>query len=210
MSRFGTIGEQYFDDSGDPLISGKLFFDEPGTTTDKDTFADVGLTITNTNPVILTAAGRQPNIFFSGLARAVLTDKDSVQIEVRDPVGDETTAVSFPDWNADAIWNKPDIVVGSDDNFYLSITDGNRANDPTASPTNWSQVRFINVWNTNQVYAINEIAQGSDGLLYTSKFSSNVGNDPVTDFTNWRTASDAPIPAVIRAAGKTFAFNNFS
>jgi hypothetical protein len=35
MARFGSIGKQYFDDSGNPLISGKLYFYEPGTTTPK-------------------------------------------------------------------------------------------------------------------------------------------------------------------------------
>ena len=59
----GYAGTLTFSASGDnnPLISGKLFFFESGTNTDIDTFSDVALAITNTNPVILTAAGRQPN-----------------------------------------------------------------------------------------------------------------------------------------------------
>ena len=80
MARFGSIGKQYFDNSGYPLISGKLYFYESGTSTPKTTYADVNQSIPNTNPVILSAAGRQPNIFFNGSAKVVLTDSNTVQI----------------------------------------------------------------------------------------------------------------------------------
>jgi len=93
MARFGSLDTQYFDDAGDPLVSGKIYFYESGTTTPKATYADVNYTIANSNPVILTAAGRQPNIFFEGVAKAILTKSDNTQILVRDPVGD--TASTF-------------------------------------------------------------------------------------------------------------------
>ena len=209
MSRFGSLGTQYFDNAGDPLVAGKIHFYEPGTNTHKNTFADVGLEIPNTNPVLLTGAGRQPNIFFTGSARAILTDADDVQIEDRDPVGSDIAEGGFPTWNSERIYNIPDIVVGSDLNFYISITDGNSGSDPTATPADWTQVRFIRVWNTNETYSAAQITEGSDGLLYSAVTGSNQGNDPVTDTTNWKPASAALIPAVIKAAGKTFAYNNF-
>ena len=209
MSRFGSLGTQYFDDAGDPLVSGKVHFFEPGTNTAKTTYADVNLTIPNANPVLLTAAGRQPNIFFSGSARAILTSGDDVQVEVRDPVGGDDSDGAFTDWNADTVYNIPDIVIGSDGNFYLSITDGNEANDPTASPVNWTQIRFIRVWNVNETYSIRQIVQGSGGLLYRSLTDSNTGNDPIADLANWGSATAADVPAVIRAAGKTYAYRNF-
>ena len=87
MARFGSLGTQYFDENGNPLAGGKIYFYQSGTTSPSDTWADEDQTIANTNPVILTADGRQPNIFFGGQRRAVLTDRDDVQIEVRDPVG---------------------------------------------------------------------------------------------------------------------------
>jgi hypothetical protein len=64
MARFGSIGTQYFDNVGDPLSSGYLYFYEQGTTTDKTTYSDLAQTIANTQPVRLTAAGRQPTKFF--------------------------------------------------------------------------------------------------------------------------------------------------
>ena len=209
MSRFGTIGTQYFDDAGDPLISGKLYFYEPGTNTAKSTFADVNLTIPNTNPVLLTAAGRQPNIFFSGSAKAVLTSGDDVQIEVRDPVGGEATEGAFSGWNSSAVYNVGDIVIGLDGNFYQSITDGNEGNDPASSATDWTQVRFIRVWNTNETYGIGQVVQGSGGLLYRSLTDNNTGNNPVSDLANWGAAVAADVPAVIRAAARTYAYRSF-
>lgn len=92
MSRFGFF-EQYLDDSGNPLIAGKLYFYEPGTTTKKNTYSDVSQTTLNANPIILGASGRQPDIFFTGSAKCVLTDENDVQIEVRDPIsGDSLSA----------------------------------------------------------------------------------------------------------------------
>jgi len=185
MARFGTLGSQYFDSAGDPLINGKIYFFESGTDTDKDTFADVNLTIANTNPVILSGAGRQPNIFFNGTAKSILTDSDDVQIEVRDPVGGESIDGSFSPWDAATIYNHPDIVVGSDSLFYKSITNGNENNDPTSDEVNWSEVRFTTIWNANETYSINRIVEGSDGLLYTSLIDVNLNNDPTTDDVNW-------------------------
>ena len=212
MSRFDILGFQYEDDAGDPLVAGKIHFFEPGQQSEqfrKNTFADVNLTIPNTNPVRLSAAGRPPNIFFSGSARAVLTDKDDVQLSVRDPVGGDSTLGAFSDWNSETVYNIPDIVIGADGSFYLSLTDGNEGNDPTSTPTNWTQIRFIRVWNTNEIYGVGQIVEGSDGLLYSSVTAANTGNDPIADVINWKAAVEASVPAVIAAAGKTFAFQNF-
>jgi hypothetical protein len=209
MARLGSIGTQYFDSSGDPLISGKLYFYESGTTTAKDTFADINLTIPNTNPVLLTGAGRQPNIFFSGSARVVLAKSDDTQVEVRDPIGGEGIEGSFSDWNSLTIYNVPDIVVGSDNNFYVSITSGNQDNDPITDIINWTQVKFIRVWNINETYPDAALVQGSDGSIYKSTVASNLGNDPTIDLVNWNGASAASVAPVIRSASKTFAYRNF-
>ena len=166
MARFGNLNDQYHDDAGDPLIDGKIFFFEPGTNTDKDTFADVNLSIPNTNPLILSGAGRQGNVFFNGAARAILTDKDEVQIRVMDPVGGEATEGVFSPWNPVTIYNVPNIVIGSDGLFYVSITNGNQDNDPTTDLVNWTNIRFISTWNPNQNYPLLAIVEGSDGFLY--------------------------------------------
>jgi hypothetical protein len=152
MSRFGTIGVQYFTDDNEPLSGGKLFFYLPGTTTDKPTFADVELTIPNTQPVVLDAAGRQPNIFFDGSAKAVLTDADGAVIETRDPVGD-TGISEFETWDAETTYSQYQVVTGSDGLFYVSLINGNFANDPTLSPTDWKLLtQFIGFESANNGY----------------------------------------------------------
>ena len=40
MARFGSLDTQYFNDAGDPLVNGKIYFYESGTTTLKNTYAD--------------------------------------------------------------------------------------------------------------------------------------------------------------------------
>ena len=200
MARFGIIGDQYFDDAGDPLIAGKLFFYDSGTLTAKDTFSDVNLSIANTNPVILTAAGRQPDIFFNGSAKVILKTSADVQIEVRDPIGGSLTG-NFDNWNSLTIYSTGDIVVGSDNKYYRSFTDGNDGNDPTTTPTEWEQIEFLRTWNLSVTYELNEVVRGSDGLFYRSLIGTNLNNDPVSSPTQWgSTFSETTVSPELRAA----------
>jgi len=216
MARFGTIGDQFSDDSGNPLVNGKLEFFESGTTTQKNTYADINLTIPNTNPVILTGAGRQPNIFFDGSARVVLSKNDDTQIEVRDPIGSSDSDGVFSSWNALTTYNTSNIVEASDGLFYISITDGNQGNDPTSSPANWTEIRFTRQWNVNESYSIERIVAASNGLLYKSVVNNNLGNDPILDTTNtnWEPAVNQFLsPSIVDAKltlkdDKTFYFGD--
>lgn len=67
---------QFFDSNADVLSGGKLFFYEAGTTTKITTYSDSGLSVANTNPIILDAAGRpEVDIFLSpDDYKIVLTD----------------------------------------------------------------------------------------------------------------------------------------
>lgn len=206
MARFGNIGKQYFDNSGYPLIAGKLYFYQSGTSTLKTTYSDVDLSIPNTNPVILTAAGRQPNIFFNGSARVVLTDENDVQIEVRDPDGATETG-NFDAWNSITIYNESDIVVGSDGVYYKSIINANQGNDPTSSPQEWQQIRFVNVWNQYETYATGATVQASNGFFYNSLVNGNIGNNPVSSPTQW--GPIISIPDINNASARLYAFDNF-
>ena len=86
MPRLNTIGKQYLDSNGDPLGGGKLYFYDSGTTTPATTYSDEAETTANANPVVLDAAGRQPDVFYTGSLKIVLTDEDDVVVEERDPV----------------------------------------------------------------------------------------------------------------------------
>ena len=184
MSRLGTVGTQYFDDAGDPLIGGKLWVYETGTTTPKNSYADQELTILNTNPVILTASGRQPNVFFDGLAKVILTGSDDSQIEVKDSVGG-TSSGAFNDWSIESFYDANDIVEGSDGYFYKSVAGQNQGIDPTTITNAWIRVQFIEEWSAAISYAIGDIVQSSNSLIYKSLTNGNQGNEPADNAASW-------------------------
>jgi hypothetical protein len=93
MSRVIAAFTQFFGDAGDPLENGFLGFYVAGTTsTPKATYADKDLTVANSNPVELDAAGRCPDVFGVGSYRIILYERNPVtglpgtQIQVFDPV----------------------------------------------------------------------------------------------------------------------------
>lgn len=182
MARFGSLDTQYFDDAGDPLVSGKVYFYETGTTTPKATFADVNYTIPNSNPVILTAAGRQPNIFFEGVAKAILTKSDNTQILVRDPVGD--TASTFGNaWIASKDYNANDVVQGSDGNFYVSLVNGNVNNNPVTSSGYWTFLYSVE-WNAGTTYKLGSVVTYQT-IVYQSLQNANLNQNPSSMTAYW-------------------------
>ena len=182
MARFGEINAQYFDDAGDPLSSGKIYFYETGTTTLKDTFSDINQTIANTNPVVLTAAGRQPNIFFSGTAKAILVDKNDVQILVRDPVG-QTASVFGDGWVATKIYSADAVVLGSDGQYYRSLAAGNQNNDPTSTSGYWTLLYSVE-WNAGITYQVGAVVSYNN-IQYQSLQNSNLNNNPSSATAYW-------------------------
>jgi len=133
-----------------------------------------------------------PNIFFSGSAAVIYLDEFGQQYAARNPVGEEIGLGNFTDWTSVVSYDINDIVIGSDGNFYLSLTSANQGNDPTTSPTNWEEIRFIGVWNTNITYAIGEVVQTTDGNLWKA-LTATAGNDPSTDDgSNWSEAITNP------------------
>ena len=182
MARFGEINAQYFDDAGAPLGSGKLYFYESGTTTPKNTFSDINLTIPNTNPVILTAAGRQPNIFFNGNAKGILADKNDVQILVRDPIGE--TGTNFGDaWVATTIYSANSVVIGSDGVYYRSLANGNQNNNPTTTSGFWTLLYSVD-WNAGITYKVGAVVT-YEGNTYQSLQNGNINQNPASVTAYW-------------------------
>jgi len=140
MARIIPAFEQWFDSAGDPVVAGKLFFYASGTTSPKDTFFDVSESDNskNTNPVILNGDGRCPNVFGTGSYRVILTDKNSVQILVRDPVGGLGEQEFGADWNALITYQIGDIVRDGS-YYYQGKTANNIGNRPSVDEdVNWS------------------------------------------------------------------------
>ena len=181
MARFGDF-DQYLDNAGDPLAEGKLYFYESGTTTPKTTFADINNSIPNTNPVLLSAAGRQPNIFFDGVAKVILTDSDDVQLIVRDPVGE--TATDFGDeWVATKVYNAVDVVLGSDGVYYRSLINGNQNNNPVTTTGSWTLLYSVE-WNQGTTYQVGSVVTYNDEQ-YQSLQGSNLNQNPSTQTAYW-------------------------
>jgi len=197
MARFGDF-DQYLDNAGDPLAEGKLYFYESGTTTPKTTYADINNSIPNTNPVLLSAAGRQPNIFFDGVAKVILTDKDDVQIAVRDPAGE--TGTDFGDeWVATKIYNAVDVVLGSDGTYYRSLINGNQNNNPVTTTGSWTLLYSVE-WNQGITYSVGDVVTyGSQ--QYQSLQNSNLNQNPSTQAAYWVGLSFAWLATTTYATG---------
>jgi hypothetical protein len=181
MARFGDF-DQYLDNAGEPLVEGKLYFYESGTTTPKTTFADINNSIPNTNPVLLSAAGRQPNIFFDGVAKCILANNSDVQIAVRDPVGETDT--DFGDqWVATKIYSATDVVLGSDGTFYRSLINGNQNNNPVTTTGYWTLLYSVE-WNQGITYQVGALVTYG-GEQYQSLQNSNLNQNPSTQPNYW-------------------------
>ena len=142
------------------LAGGRMFFFEPGSsTTKKDTFSDSDGTIPNANPVILDASGFEPDIFGEGSYRVELrssiADGNLFQWE-RDPVDFSSEEGAFGQWLSTVDYGVAgdNIVIGSDGVYYVSIKTPNINNDPTTSPTFWTEFDLLKKFNINETYAI--------------------------------------------------------
>ena len=94
MAKFlGTPKVQYLDSNGDPLVGGKLYTYDPGTTDNKATYptlADaVAKTNANANPVILDSRG-EASVVLAGNTKLVLKDSADATIYTVDNVNDST------------------------------------------------------------------------------------------------------------------------
>lgn len=146
-TRLANPAPRYFyndEDAALPLGGGKLFFYAPGTTTPKDTYSDDELTIPNTNPVVLSASGLQPNVFLNGAYRVILKDStEAITIWDRDNVN--SVSYPFSAWDASIVYGEggDNLVTGSDGNYYRSIQADNEGNDPVSSPLWWEVISFL-------------------------------------------------------------------
>lgn len=195
MARFGSLGTQYFDNNGEPLIDGFIHFFRSGSSGESDritTYADIAHKTPNPNPVPLGADGRQPDIFFDGIAKAVLTTKEGVQIVVADPVG-ETSTLFGSAWVPGRIYNGNEVVLASDGQFYKSTIAGNQNNNPVSSPSAWVLMYSIK-WSASMTYAIGANVTDDDGLLYQSLQDNNLNNPPDSSPAYWTHVSGAWLP----------------
>ena len=174
---------------------GKLWFYKSGTNVLLNTFADEFEEIPNTNPVLLGALGRVPNIWYTGKARVVLQDALGEQDWERDPVGGGGGTVGdFEVYDSSISYDINDIAKTPDGVFYISLANNNQDNTPSTTPALnafWMQVSFIEMHNSTKSYTAGNVVQTSQGYLWRSITSANVNNDPaIDDGTHWSPAVD--------------------
>lgn len=173
----------------DIKANGSVSFFDSNTNAPKVTYKDELESIQNLLTIPVDANGNLPNIFFSGSAAVIYLDEFGQQYAARNPVGEEIGLGNFTSWSNVVTYDAYDIVRGSDNHFYLSLSSSNQGNDPTTSPTNWEQIRFIGVWNTNITYAVGDVVQTTDGNLWKA-LTATSGNDPLVDEgDNWIAAT---------------------
>ena len=169
---------------------GHLLFFKSGTNSALITYKDDLESIENVAQITVNPDGNVANVFFSGSAKVKYFDQFGQQYAERDPVGGEKQLGDFTLWDTVVNYDKNDIVEGSNGKFYISLSNGNIANDPTLEPSSWSEIRFLGVWNTNVTYSIGTVVQSALGNLWKAK-TSNSGNDPEVDRgDNWLRAID--------------------
>lgn len=84
---FNMPWQQAFDSSGNTLAGAKLYFYQAGTTTPATVYADVGLGVPLSNPVIANGGGRfEPIYLDNGLYKAVLKTNEDVLIWTADNI----------------------------------------------------------------------------------------------------------------------------
>lgn len=82
--------QSYTTSSGAPLVGGKVYTYEAGTTTPKATYTTASESVANANPVILDARG-EASIFWNGSYKIVLKDASDVTIWTQDNVSTPST-----------------------------------------------------------------------------------------------------------------------
>jgi hypothetical protein len=205
MTRYISPTFQINDADGKPIVGSKKYLFEPGTSTLKTIYSDAELTLPTENPVESNEFGEFPDIYLDGLYREVQHNNEGV-LRWDSDVG-SLAAGQFQLWTIADTYNIPDIVYGSDDEFYRSLTDSNVANNPTVSPAAWEVIKVIQVWNTNVTYILNQHVYGSDGTLYFSRLASNFGNDPTSNPDDWGSvAGNVPIVTAGSATAYTAIF----
>ena len=144
MARYVNTVVQLLDTNGLPIVGAKKFFFEPNSTTFKTIYVDSGLTVAASNPQISDANGRySSDIFLKGIYKEVQQDNsgtssgfDGETIWTKDPIGDVVSG-QWTEWINTETYNIPDIVLGSNNSYYVTNIDSNQGNDPVSSPTEW-------------------------------------------------------------------------
>lgn len=197
MATLMPNGKQAFTRSdGTPLVGGKLFTYDAGTSTPRPTYADADALFPNTNPVILDARG-EATVFWSGAYKVVLKDASDVTIWTVDDIVSTDSVVGdiYSDFANAASPTKGAGLVGySDAQAYAAATVGGRLNALSTGSV------------TQKLYGVSSISRTP-----TQRFGDVVDLDDWLNgdgVTNNDTAFDALLTYMNANPGKTYRSRN--
>lgn len=206
----------FLDAAGNPLAGGLIYHYIPGTSTPKDSYADVDATITNSNPVILDAAGRAV-IFGTGSYRQVAMD--SMGNQMWDQVTQIPTLATLG-----AVAKAGDTMTGTLIVPTVSVTGGQLlAIAPTANPsistktsfsvqgstTSTTQREFLAAFGLTSTLGNGLTGGNQDRVALYSGFSMQPGSGDGWSFNTVMTMEVAA-PATANAQGYELDFNNLA
>lgn len=175
--RYSNPVPQFSDSDGKPIVGGKLYFYQTGTTTLKTIYSDSSFTIPQINPVISDENGDfSDDMFLDGLYKVVRKDDNGVQRGEWDPVGKINRDILTADagGTADAITAVFDPVKTALTDEETVIVRASAANDtttPTFSPDGLTAKTITK--NGNQALSIGDIF----GLNHAILLQRNSSND---------------------------------
>jgi len=201
-------GEQTFvDENGKPLASGCVYFYVPGTNTPKDTWVNPGGTATNTNPVILDAAGRAI-IYGVGTYRQVV--KKYPCGSLGEQVWDQLTAdtASSTTIFAGASAGTPNAITviapaftGEDGQVINYISTNTNTGGATINPSGFGNVQIVRDGSSGPGVLVGGelVATNAVSLIYDATAGVFHILSPVT----WPNTSGVPVGTMIAHAGFT-------
>ena len=145
INRFVNPVIKYTTDTLQTMPGAELYFYVTGTTTPKDTYQDINGTTPHSNPIVALSDGHFPPIFLDGFYRSELKYNGITQPGWPvDNIGATSVPIPLGDWDTTITYSIGQLVTAADENRYESLIDGNLNNEPSATPTAWSQV-FLGV-----------------------------------------------------------------
>lgn len=217
VARAATLlpnGEQTFlDANGKPVASGCVYFYVPGTTTPKDTWVNARATASNTNPVVLDAAGRAI-IYGIGTYRQVVKKAGPSPGSPCTPAGEQvwdqltsdtsSSVVIFAGKSAgtpNAITVVASEFTGSDGQVINYISTSTNTGGATINPSGFGAVQIVrdSATGPNPLEGGELVATNAVSLIY----DATAGVFHILSPVNWPNDAGVPVGTLITVMGFT-------
>lgn len=189
---------QQLDGNGDPLVGGKVYTYEPGTTTPKATYTDNAKTATNDNPVILNARG-EADIWWDGSYKVVITDANDVPLPSSTDnygAGEDVAIYSAGNWITNGSFESDTDGDGIPDNWSITEYDATSTVelDDTTQEHGEVSLKFVSTGLGGGIAETSFFEVGKSETLYlTFKYKSSVVGVRNVAEISWYTAAQSLI-----------------